>query len=182
MAKQHHFYDGNHLHFITASTYRRTRLFDSPRFRSQFVEALNRLRSELRFQLVGYVLMPEHFHLLIWPNETVNPSRIIGGLKQRTAKSIIGNLKSCGQAWCQQMLRQITLPESVHDESTYRVWQRRFYDFNVWSEKKRLEKLDYMHGNPVKRRLVETPADWPWSSWRFYHLDDRSTLTMDRVP
>ena len=180
MAKQHHFYDGNHLHFITASTYRRTRLFDSPRFRSQFVEALNRLRSELRFQLVGYVLMPEHFHLLIWPNETANPSRIVGGLKQRTAKSIIGNLKSCGQAWCQQMLRQITLPESVHDESTYRVWQRRFYDFSVWSKRKRLEKLDHARqpgeaevgGDPSRLALVELEV----------LPSDRSTLTMDRVP
>jgi hypothetical protein len=39
------------------------------------------------------------------------------------------------------MLTQIVLPETVHDESTYRVWQRRFYDFNAWSESKRLEKL-----------------------------------------
>ncbi len=80
------------------------------------------------------------------------------------------------------MLEKIVLPETVHDESTYRVWQRRFYDFNVWSESKRLEKLQYMHGNPVKRRLVENPADWPWSSWRFYHLGDTSVLAMDRVP
>jgi putative transposase len=79
------------------------------------------------------------------------------------------------------MLTRITLPESVHDQSTYRVWQRRFYDFNVWSEKKRLEKLDYMHGNPVRQGLVNSPADWPWSSWRFYHLNDTSVLSMDRV-
>ena len=72
------------------------------------------------------------------------------------------------------------LPETAHDESTYRVWQRRFYDFNVWNESKRLEKLQYMHGNPVKRRLVENPVDW-WSSWRFYHLGDSSVLAMDRL-
>jgi putative transposase len=79
------------------------------------------------------------------------------------------------------MLTRITLPDTVHDQSTYRVWQRRFYDFNVWSEEKRLEKLDYMHGNPVKRGLVKSPADWPWSSWRFYHLNDTSALAMDPV-
>ena len=77
------------------------------------------------------------------------------------------------------MLEKIVLPETVHDESTYRVW--RFYDFNVWSESKRLEKLQYMHGNPVKRRLVVNPVDWPWSSWRFYHLGDSSVLAMDRL-
>jgi putative transposase len=56
-----------------------------------------------------------------------------------------------------------------------------FYDFNLWSEEKRLEKLDYLHDNPVKRGLVKSPAGWFWSSWRFYHLSDTRALAMDRV-
>jgi putative transposase len=55
------------------------------------------------------------------------------------------------------------------------------YSFNVYSEKKRLEKLDYMHHNPLKRGLVKGPRDWPWSSWRFYFLEDGSILEMDRL-
>ena len=47
-------------------------------------------------------------------------------------------------------------------------WQRRYYDFNVHSEEKRVEKLRYMHRNPVKRGLVEKPEQWPWSSFRHY--------------
>ena len=47
-------------------------------------------------------------------------------------------------------------------------WQARYYDFNVWSEKKHIEKLHYMHRNPVVRGLVETPEEWPWSSFRHY--------------
>lgn len=58
-------------------------------------------------------------------------------------------------------------------------WQRRFYDFNVWSEKKKLEKLEYMHMNPVERGLVKQPADWPWSSYRFYALGDTRMLAMN---
>jgi hypothetical protein len=57
--------------------------------------------------------------------------------------------------------REDYLARNVHDESTYRVWQRRFYDFNIWSEKKRLEKLDTMHGNLVQQGLVKIPAHWP---------------------
>ena len=75
-----------------------------------------------------------------------------------------------------------TLPPIVHLHGPHRVWQRRFYDLNVWSEKKRLEKLTYMHNNPVKRGLVSQPRDWPWSSWRFCHLEDASILAMDRMP
>ena len=66
-------------------------------------------------------------------------------------------------------------------ESCYRVWQRRFYPFNVYSERKRLEKLNYMHGKPVKRGLVSSPDQWPWSSFRFYYLTDSSILSMDRL-
>ena len=47
-------------------------------------------------------------------------------------------------------------------------WQPRYYDFNVWSEKKRIEKLRYIHRNPVRRGLVENPEDWEWSSYRHY--------------
>jgi putative transposase len=64
----------------------------------------------------------------------------------------------------------------------YRVWQKRGYDMNIWTEKKRNEKIDYMHNNPVKRGLVSQPGNWPRSSWRFYYLEDRSVLAMDRMP
>ncbi len=183
MPAPHHFYGENHLHFLTASTYHRVRLFKSVSFCEEFIRTLDHLRPEQGFRLLGYVLMPDHFHLLIWPSQKANPSKIIGSLKERTAKRIIKKLtQEPGARWCAKMLKAIRLPASVHDEATYRVWQRQFYDFNVWSEKKRLEKLEYMHGNPVKRRLVESPGEWRWSSWRFYNLEDRSSLAMDRLP
>ena len=53
--------------------------------------------------------------------------------------------------------------------------------FNVFTEKKHSQKLDYMHHNAVKRRLVTSPDQWPWSSFRSYFLQDSSVLTMDRL-
>jgi REP element-mobilizing transposase RayT len=67
MTRQRHFYGLNHLHYLTTSTYRRARLFDSERFKRNFITVLGGLRAELGFRIVGHVLMPEHFHLLIWP-------------------------------------------------------------------------------------------------------------------
>jgi putative transposase len=167
----------------TASTYRRAKLFDSLRFRRHFIRTLAELRVELDFKIVGYVLMPEHFHLLIWPSPSADPSRIVQSLKERTAKFILANLQASREhPWCARMLAAVTLPASVHLHGPHRVWQRRFYDLNVWSDKKRLEKLSYMHGNPVKRGLVSSPDQWPWSSFRFYHLHDTSVLAMDRMP
>ena len=175
-------YSPGQLQFITTSTYRRARLFLSERFCRCFVRRLERLRQEMKFLLIGWVLMPDHFHLLLKPEAAETTPLIVKGLKEQTATRILKTLRENPQyPWCQKMLARLRLPPTVHDESHYRVWQRRFYPFNVYSEKKRLEKLNYMHHNPVKRGLVSSPGDWPWSSWRFYFLQDTSILAMDRL-
>jgi hypothetical protein len=58
-------------------------------------------------------------------------------------------------------------------------WQARFYDFNVGTTKKRVEKLRYMHRNPVKRGLVQSPGQWRWSSYRFYLLDETGAVRVN---
>jgi putative transposase len=181
--RQQHYYGLNHLHFLTTSTYRRVRIFDSDRFKQRFIETLADLRVELKFRIAGYVLMPEHCHLLIWPSELANPSQIKQKLEERTANFILRTLRrNLNSAWFRKMLIPFQLPVTVHHHAHYRVWQRGGYDLNIWSEKKRLEKLNYMHNNPVKRGLVKTPGDWPWSSWRFYYRGDASVLAMDQIP
>jgi putative transposase len=62
-----------------------------------------------------------------------------------------------------------------------RFWQRRFFDFNVWSLKKRVEKLEYMHMNPVKRGLVAHPKLWSWSSFSFYSNRKPELIRIDPV-
>jgi putative transposase len=127
--------------------------------------------------------MPEHFHALILPAEQANPSRIVQSLKERTARFILKNLQASRELpWCRRMLAALTLPPTVHLHGPSRVWQRRFYDLNVWSEKKRLEKLNYMHGNPVQRGMVTSPDQWPWSSFRLYFLGEESIFPIDRLP
>lgn len=85
------------------------------------------LRVELCFRLIGYVLMPEHFHLLIWPSDLSDPSGILQRLKGRAARFV---LKALGQnethAWCEKMLAGFKLPPTVYSPATRRVWQRRF--------------------------------------------------------
>jgi putative transposase len=61
------------------------------------------------------------------------------------------------------------------------VWQRRFYDFVVWSEDQRAEKLRYMHRNPVKRGLVLGPEDWAWSSFRHYAYDEAGSVLVNEA-
>ena len=54
------------------------------------------------------------------------------------------------------------------ETSCSRMWQTRFYDYNVWTPHKRVEKIRYIHRNPVRRGLVESPEQWRWSSFRAY--------------
>src|ERR1039458_9627313 len=107
-----------------------------------------------------------------------DPERVKGGIGQALIRALRQNLQ---RPWCRKTLTRSRLPPTVHDHSRYRLWQRRFYPFNVFSEDKIQEKLTYMHNNPVKRGLVSSPGDWPWSSWRFYYLRDASILRMDRL-
>ena len=176
-------YDPGQLQFITTSTYHRAKLFEHDPFRWTFVEVCAQLRNETGFLLIGWVLMPEHFHLLIRPEPPEATSRFMQELKKRTAQRIIAALQESGeQPWHRRMLTRLRLPPSVHSDSCYRVWQRRFVPFNVFTQKKKLEKLAYMHNNPVKRRLASFADQWPWSSFRFYFLNDSSLLRMDSLP
>ena len=95
--------------------------------------------------------------------EVGDPSVVMKVIKQRFARHLHRARKLTSSA-------QTALWESAPEP----VWQKRFYDFNVWSEGKRIEKLRYMHRNPVKRGLVASPELWKWSSFRAYALGEAS--------
>ena len=149
------YYGANHLHFITWSCYHRRPWFARPRRRNLFLKVLEQVRQRYSFVIVGYVVMPEHIHLLISEPEKGNPSRVMQAVKQGFARRVLRKRRASTQA-------------ELFGREAEPVWQRRFYDFNVWSECKRIEKLRYMHRNPVKRGLVLEPEQWRWSSYRDY--------------
>jgi putative transposase len=76
------FYGNGDLHFITASCYRREPLLGTPRRRDLFLKVLEQVRQRYEFVVVGYVVMPEHFHLLISEGDKGNPSVVIQALKR----------------------------------------------------------------------------------------------------
>ena len=93
--------------------------------------------------MYGYVVMPEHVHMLVSETERGSLARAMQSLKQGVARRLA--LRAADS-----------------------FWQARYYDFNVWSERKFVEKLRYIHRNPVERGLVARPEDWAWSSFRYY--------------
>jgi len=155
-------YGGGNLHFITCSCYRRTPFLRTARARDTFLKILDEVRDHYDFALVGCVLMPEHFHLLMSEGKSGSPSKVMQVLKQRVS----GKLRQRRRK--RTPSSQLRLWQEPTETGPRSFWQSRFYDFNVWSRKKKIEKLAYMHMNPVKRGLVSRPGDWPWSSYAFY--------------
>jgi len=167
------FYGRGDLHFVTFSCYRRRPYLGSVRARNGFVRILAEVRRRHAFALLGYVVMPEHVHLLIGEPRKGTPSKVLQVLKQKVSRSLRGKRITAGG--------QLRLPLKIDADESSGFWQRRFYDFNVWTTKKLLEKLEYMHSNPVKRKLVSHPKDWPWSSWSHYAKKECGLIRIDAV-
>src|ERR1700752_4839872 len=166
----HRTYGAHHLHFITCSCHRRLPFLSTARSRDRFLSILEHTRQRYRFVVVGYVVMPEHIHLLVTEPEVGTPSTVMQVLKQRTARVLLPKRKRTNP-------RQRNL--FADDPRPRAFWQARFYDFNVRTTKKRVEKLRYMHRNPVKRGLVEAPEQWRWSSYRHYLLGKDGLVNVD---
>ena len=169
------YYGARQLHFITFSCYRRRALLGTPSCRTTFLKILEQVRQRYRFVVVGYVVMPEHVHLLLSEPEVGDPSTVLQVLKQRVARRLLARARR------RHSPAQLRLWEGSNPEADH-FWQRRFYDFNVWSKKKRVERLRYMHRNPVKRGLVESPELWPWSSFRCYFYGETGAVIVNDWP
>ena len=171
----HRYYGAGHLHFITCSCYRRLPFLSTPQRRTLFLELLEQTRQRYRFVVAGYVVMPEHFHVLIGEPETGTPSTVMQVLKQRFARRVL-------HAWRRRRCLAQSELWSGEQHTLAHVWQARFYDFNVWSRSKHIEKLRYMHENPVKRGLMLQPAQWAWSSFRSYTFDGPGAVKLNQWP
>jgi putative transposase len=143
------------LHFVTFSCYRRQPKLGNPSTRTRFEWSLEETRARYLFHLLGYVVMPEHAHLLLTePKEvqlaTGDPSMQAVGIPAPGHTRIL---------LAEPLLRL----QRLHRSET-------------------IEKLRYMHRNPVNLRLVMSPEQWPWSSFRQYAkgIDGIVTVSVPR--
>lgn len=133
-----------HLHAINVNCFRRRPIFSTPEPCDTLLNILEEIRQKYDFDVIGYVVMPTHIHLLLSEPRDAKLATAMQVIKQRFSRTRI-----------------------LEEE----VWERRYYDFNIYTPEKLHEKLHYIHMNPVTAGLVTAPADWPWSSYHFYHLN-----------
>ncbi|MFZ3262775.1 MAG: transposase [Terriglobales bacterium] len=147
------FQESGHSHFVTFSCRHRQPYFSTAKLFDLFVQCLEDTRVRFDLRVFGYVVMPEHVHLLL-----SEPA----GFAQVSAQSTSANLGH------------------RHSSCSYSSsWEKRYYDRNVRDYREFTVKLRYLHRNPVKRGLVRTPEEWKWSSYRHYALREIAVVEIE---
>lgn len=150
-ARLERFQNSGELHFLTFSCHGRLPYLGDPKACEVFERALEMVRMRYVFFVFGYVIMPEHVHLLVSEPKRAGLDHAIQALKTSVSK------------------------QCKHKP----FWLPRYYDFNIRSTEKHTEKLRYLHRNPVTRGLVYGPEDWRWSSFRHYLTGEASVVEIE---
>ena len=157
------FHHSGQSHFVTFCCYHRRRLLTTDASIRIFESALERVRRSFRLQVYGYAVMPEHVHLLLSEpqrdssSDGTAPLKLKDGLNGPPVHTLADALKSLKQGVSRRLIG-----DAEH------FWQKRYYDLNIRNYPQFVEKLRYIHRNPVKAGLCERPEDWPWSSFLHY--------------
>ena len=161
--------------FITFSCYHRLRLLTSDETILPFLEELEAKRRIASFSALGYVIMPDHVHLVLHPTGNLAMGAVIGEIKRRSAFRII----SLWKREKREVLDRIRAPSGRMQD--YAFWQPRGYDHNCRSAEFTRDKINYCHMNPVKAGLISDPSEWPWSSYRWYNGDKSGIVQIDAI-
>jgi putative transposase len=172
-----------HAHFLTFSCYRRMALLTNDTWREWLAASARDQCDEHEIALWAYVFMPEHVHLLLKPRrEVYDLAAFEQAMKLSWSRKVIVHLTR----------ERSPLLDTVRFKNGYRLWQKGGgHDLNIWTMKKAIEKAEYCHGNPVKRRLVKSVEQWRWSSFRWLvqgkrdgplRLDDWDETLMNAEP
>ena len=174
-------YEGhNEARFLTCSCFGRRPLLNSDRSRRWLVDAIVRARERHGFHLWSWVVMPEHFHLLIYQARGASAvSATLKTIKQSVVTNAINWLRREG----------LEVPRAMRDRRpdgrvVTRFWLRGGgYDRNLWSAEEVWEKVRYIHKNPVERGLCSHAVDWGWSSARVYEgMEGVLSLDLEFLP
>ncbi len=154
----------NVFHYLTFVAFRRVPIFKSEKICGIFADALKTVKEKYPFKLIGYVIMPDHIHLIVNP-VGCNIEFIGKELKGISANKTIKWLKESDYILSLEKLRLKNTRKRNH---SYCVWQKKVKSVDLWSHKLILQKLNYVHLNPVRAGLCDHPAKWKWSSYNAY--------------
>jgi putative transposase len=171
------FQESRQSHFVTFSCYRRQANFTSPDLCDLFVQCLEDMRQRYSMCVYGYVVMPEHVHLLVCEPDRAQVSAPETGANLGHLPSHVPALADAIHYLKLSFAKRLRSRRGTKESGSF--WQKRYYDRNVRDEREFSIKLRYLHRNPVKRGLVADAAEWQWSSFRHYALREVSVVEIE---
>ena len=156
------------LHFVTGNLLHRIPIFTQEKCCKAFLDSCAGLLQNWPSKLIAYVIMPDHFHLILNPHDG-DIKGFTGALKSISAREIIGLTSD----------ERFLLRKPDRYGSTHQVWQESFKALPLWSSWLIWQKINYIHANPVKARLVVSAKDYEWSSFRAFYFKSREPIPVD---
>jgi putative transposase len=158
--------------FITFTTFQREHYFTNVLLRNLFLEALEEIRAKYSYEIWAYVVMKDHIHMVVFPQQTLPIEKFLYSVKKtsgfRCNKFISDQIKTA-------------LPAQATSEHN-RYWQRDgSYCRSLYNKKALWAIINYIHNNPVKARYVEAAQDWQWSS-AAYWIEQRKGIVTVSIP
>ncbi len=164
------------IFYITSNIYHRMKIFTRPSFIIPIIDSLNYYRYQYSSKLLGYVIMPDHIHLLIWPQNEQNVTDFMRDIKRFTSGRITRQAKLEGKIdWVKKF-------EESGDETSraeFKVWQDSFWEQDIYTRKFLEQKLNYIHLNPVRAGIAETAESYFYSSYGNYYLSENQLIEID---
>lgn len=148
--------EGTYAHFVTFSCHSRRRLLDPDPCKRIVLGCMSVQLRRQNGKCIGFVVMPNHVHAVVWFPEGNQSSLFMDKWKELSSIKIASVFEAEFPAYWSKIPKNDS------------IWQKRYYDFNIYSESKLREKLDYIHNNPVKAGLVKDACEWSWSSARYW--------------
>ena len=160
-----HYDEPGQAHELTFSCYQRLPLLKDPRRCMLLSEAVDRAITNHGFELIAFVYMPEHVHLIVFP---IEPDARIARLLFAIKRPFSTRVKELMLRTDEPIVHRLTIRERP-GKTVFRFWQEGGgYDRNVKSVDTLQKTIEYVHNNPVRRGLCDSPDEWKWSSWAYY--------------
>jgi len=175
MVRLRHYDDIGTARFVTVACHRRLHLLTHGRDITDVLEEIESARRRYGFLILGYVVMPNHFHVVLLPKRPIKAGRVIGEIKSKSARKILSR-------WRTADVRDLRRLQVIRDGKPRVVfWLRRCYDHNCRTLEDVREKIEYCHMNPVRGGLVVHPGQWRWSSFGWYCGSDKGPISVDPI-
>jgi len=174
--KWRNFYPDYHCYFITSTVNGRIPLLTEADIVSIFIKHINRAKAIFNFKLYAYVIMPDHWHILLYFEKGTDCLAFNRDFKRFSSIDIIKHLKQAGRADLLDVFHG-----HANGKTKYSFWKEQARVIPIYSPKKLERKMDYIHMNPAKRGLVDCPEDYFYSSASYYLKEQKGPLEVDRI-